>query len=125
MDPQQVVDVSLFAQIMTIATFAVVPWAIAQLTIRWNPQLQRDRGKRNAFRAATAAIALLLTLPSIPAGAGPWFYLTAIVAAVVLDVHWARYAHTETGKRHLQDAKQDRRQQREDRAERATRKATP
>jgi hypothetical protein len=115
----------MFGAIMATISFAAVPWALAQLTILWSPQLQRSPTKRWQFRAVTAAGATVLTIPSMLPGAGPWFWGLAVIGATALDVHWRRYSRTRAGQRHLADAKQYRKDQREARAEAATRKATP
>lgn len=93
---------AILATIMTVATFAALPWAISQLTIRWQPKLQLKRHRRN-FRLITAALAAAATV-GIPNGF-PWLYLLAIGAAITLDVRWYHYAKTEGGARMLAAAK--------------------
>lgn len=103
----------LFAIIMTTLTFAVIPWAIAQATITWQPKLQASKRHRGNYRRITAAFALALTIPSMFQAVGPWTYLLAIGAATAVDVHWWRYARTTNGKTHLADARAARQLERE------------
>lgn len=79
---------SVFAAVMTTATFASVPWLLAQPVTHWNPELRTKRSKRH-YRLLTGVVAVLATL-GIPLGF-PWLYLMAIGAALIVSVKWSTY----------------------------------
>lgn len=93
----------VIAAIITDALLAAIPWGIAQAVILWQPKLQERRHRKN-YRLITAAIAFL-GAALIPTPIGPALWTAAIIAAVVIDVQWFRFARTTNGKNQLADAK--------------------
>lgn len=76
-------DTRTIAELLTLLTFAAVPWAIAQPVTRFNPRI-RTRNQRRAYRVITAAGA-------VAASGNPFTWLLAVIAAAVLTARWATY----------------------------------